>query len=414
MDHQKLSTVGERGQATKAAKGVAVRHWKNNTTTIRISFGYKGIECRETLALAATKANLLYAERLRAEILNAIGRGTFNYGEYFPESKRARIFGHVNANPLIRDLLLDFLKRAERSLERSTVSGYHRVTHGYLLKAFGKIPIRQLTPAHVRKWVTHINVKAKTIRNILIPLRAVVAEAINDDIIEKNPLDRVILDKLLEKQQLKSNYLAKPFSLDEINAILAQAVEPQLRHLIQFIFFTGLRNSEWMALKWSDIDWEQGTVRICRAFVEQHEKTTKTPSGIRSLLLLPPALEALEAQKAYTYAQHLHVFQNPHTQKPWQSNSEFRYRWEPLLEKAGVPYRNPYQMRHTFASMLLSAGENMLWAAKQLGHRDTEMIMKTYAKWLPDNQVQTGYQPSDAWQQILQSKQLHAPNTVLP
>jgi integrase len=69
-----------RGHATKAAKGIAIRQWKNSTT-IRLSFCYKGVTCRETLALPATKANLQYAERLRAEILNAMGRGTFNYNE---------------------------------------------------------------------------------------------------------------------------------------------------------------------------------------------------------------------------------------------------------------------------------------------------------------------------------------------
>src|SRR5262249_7288352 len=106
----------KRGYATKAAKGVAIRHWKDSTT-LRISFAYKGVSCRETLALPATKANIQYAERLRAEILNAIGRGTFNYGEYFPDSKRARIFGHINANPLMKDLFHDFLQKTRKTIQ---------------------------------------------------------------------------------------------------------------------------------------------------------------------------------------------------------------------------------------------------------------------------------------------------------
>src|SRR5687767_14487708 len=122
MGDQKLSTLGERGEAIKAAKGIAIRHWKNNATTIRISFWYQGVECRETLSLPATKAHIQYAERLRGEILNAIAKGTFNYGAYFPDSKRARILGHVNANPLIGDRLKEFLAHAEHTLQKSTVT----------------------------------------------------------------------------------------------------------------------------------------------------------------------------------------------------------------------------------------------------------------------------------------------------
>jgi integrase len=51
-----------------------------------------------------------------------------------------------------------------------------------------------------------------------------------------------------------------------------------------------------------------------------------------------------------------------------------------------VKYRNPYQMRHTFASMMLSRGENPLKVAKYLGHKDTEMVTKIYGKYIPINE----------------------------
>jgi integrase len=59
------TTPTQRGHALRVATGIAVRQWKNSTT-IRISLWFKGIECRETLSLSATKPNLKYAERLRA------------------------------------------------------------------------------------------------------------------------------------------------------------------------------------------------------------------------------------------------------------------------------------------------------------------------------------------------------------
>ena len=60
-------------------------------------------------------------------------------------------------------------------------------------------------------------------------------------------------------------------------------------------------------------------------------------------------------------------------------------------------YRNPYQTRHTYASMMLSAGENSLWVAKQMWHRDTEMIIKNYGRWIPDKSTVTGYTTVNEW-----------------
>lgn len=50
--------------------------------------------------------------------------------------------------------------------------------------------------------------------------------------------------------------------------------------------------------------------------------------------------------------------------------------WQSVLRKAGVRYRNFYQRRHTYASLLLSAGENPMWMASQTGHADWGMIRK--------------------------------------
>ncbi|RMH36814.1 MAG: hypothetical protein D6694_13555, partial [Gammaproteobacteria bacterium] len=51
-----------------------------------------------------------------------------------------------------------------------------------------------------------------------------------------------------------------------------------------------------------------------------------------------------------------------------------------------VRYRPPYQTRHTYASMMLSAGANPLWVARQMGHKDWGMIRKRYGRWIPQEQ----------------------------
>ncbi len=47
--------------------------------------------------------------------------------------------------------------------------------------------------------------------------------------------------------------------------------------------------------------------------------------------------------------------------------------------------------------MMLSGGENIMWVASQMGHVDTEMVMKTYGKWIPDDSSKKGYKPVSDW-----------------
>ncbi|HHS8321900.1 TPA: tyrosine-type recombinase/integrase [Legionella anisa] len=389
---------GKRKQSNELQppRGVSVREWGTGHA-IRIIFSYRGVQCRETLKLEPTKANLKYAERLRGEIVNAISLGTFNYADYFPNSKRARLFGHAIIKATTGEMLKDYMMIAEKTLEASTYNGYRKVCEAHLYPIFGHIPIRELSPLIIRNWITELNLTVKTVRNILTPLRNMLDQALNDGVIERNPLDKLVLSKLINKKTSKSNWEVDPFDLDEIKAILNEATG-QARNLFQFAFFAGLRTSELIALEWDDIDWLKGLVRVSRAVVLKQEKGTKTKSGARDVLLLPPALEALKNQKTFTYLEGKRVFYNPRTNTPWETDGQIRKTcWAHILRKAGIRYRNPYQTRHTYASMMLSAGENPLWVATQMGHKDTEMIIKHYGRWIPDKSTVAGYQPVYNW-----------------
>ena len=52
------------------------------------------------------------------------------------------------------------------------------------------------------------------------------------------------------------------------------------------------------------------------------------------------------------------------------------------MKKAGLDYREMKQTRHSFATNALSCGENPLWIAKVLGHRDTDMVIRVYSKFI--------------------------------
>lgn len=386
------------GDTPKTPAGVEIRRWSSGKTTLRISFYYRSVQCRETLKLEVTPSNIKYAERLRYEILNAIERGTFSYADYFPQSNLARRFGHVKTNITIGELLKDFLDQIKATREHSTYIGYKKVCEAHLIPYFGEVALQDLKPAFIREWIRGLQVTSKTVSNLLIPLRAIIEQALNDEYIKSNPLDKIVISKLLSKQTSKSNFKVDPFDKNEVKAILDATHHEQIRNLFQFAFFTGLRTSELIALEWEDIDLAHGIINVVRAVVKKQIKGTKTIAGKRQVMLLPPAIEALNAQMKYTFDIGKRVFHNPRTNQPWETDHQIRRTaWVHTIKRAGIRYRNPYQTRHTYASMMLSGGENIMWVASQMGHVDTEMVMKTYGKWIPNDASKKGYRTINNW-----------------
>ncbi|WP_269321297.1 tyrosine-type recombinase/integrase [Halomonas sp. BC04] len=107
---------------------------------------------------------------------------------------------------------------------------------------------------------------------------------------------------------------------------------------------------------------------------------------------MPRALEALKSQKSISF---LHpsgrVFLNPRTGAPWTGDQTIRKTlWTHGLKRAGVRYRRPYQTRHTYASMMVSAGEPLAWVSKQMGHASVVTTARIYASWIPATNSQTG------------------------
>lgn len=372
------------GSEKSSPRGIELRTGARSES-IRIKFMYRGMECRETLRLAHTKQNIRYAERLRGEILNAIELGTFSYAKYFPESNLLQKLGvaRTSSQVTVGELVAEYLKTCERSLAKNTFDHYMSSFECHIKPKWGDTLLRDLAPAGLRAWIADFNVKARTLRQILIPLRSALEQAVNDDLIEANPLDRVKLGKLLAIDAKTVEFVVDPFSIEEITAILEACELEQERNLWAFAFATGMRPSEYIALEWPSIGWGDGSIRVERARTARTTtRRTKTAAGLRSMDMRQGAQDALLAQKAHTALAGGVVFHDPAYGKGWQDYNRLGDRWRIILRKAGVRYRNPYQTRHTFASTLLSAGENPMYVAQQMGHKDTTMVIKTYGRWI--------------------------------
>ena len=404
-------------------EGVEVRQWDSGKTTIRITFTYQGKLCRETVkGYDATKQNIKMAANLRAEIGNQITKGTFVYEVYFPKSKRVAFFKRHSRSGTIKigELLEEYRKEVQHATESSTYVGYRKAIN-HLLPVFADICIQDLKASTIRSWIQERNVCIKTICNYLIPLRAIVERALEDGLIEKNPFIQIFPKRIVSKERAHTGYEVDPFDQAEVAAIL-HAATGSFKNLYQFAFFSGLRIEELVALRWEDVDWHRKIVCIRRTKVLSIEQTPKerckTVSSQREVMLLEPALQALIAQKEHTYLQNEFVFHNPNSNAPWNDHKTYFTAWARCLRLARVQdasgklqlvrYRPPKNTRHTYASTLLSKGENIFWVSKQLGHADTRITQKCYARWLPDVSVLSGYQPIHNWAEHMKSSSMCA------
>jgi integrase len=358
---------------------------------------YRGVRCRERITLKPTATNLKKAEQHKAAIEHAISIGTFDYLVTFPGSARAAKFAPEASRETVNGFLTRWLEGKKKHIASSTFEGYRKLVELRLIPALGDTMMVDLKRKAVRDWLDTLEVGNKTLSNIQSCLRSALNDASEEELIELNPLAGWTYSR---KAAPPKEDDVDPFSPEEQHAVLG-ALYGQARNMMQFALWTGLRTSELVALDWGDIDWLREEVMVSRAITQASKgkaETTKTAAGRRSVKLLRPAMEALKAQKAHTFLADAEVFQNPRTLERWAGDGPIRKTmWVPAMKKAGIRYRRPYQTRHTYASMMLSAGEHPMWVAKQMGHTDWTMIARVYGRWMPHADDSSGSKAVSMW-----------------
>lgn len=387
-----------------------------STSTIEIDFYYRGVRCRERIKLKPTPANLKRAANHRAAVLDAIERGEFDYAVTFPRSKNAAQFQRptVTSTDTLDQYLSAWLEAVKPGLKASTWTVYARMIRHQIHDALGDVPLADLQWKHVKDYLTSKIASKKTKTNILSVLRTALDDAVDDELLTHNPLAGRKVRRGDSEPKVDE---IDPFSADERQAIIG-ACTGQARNLIQFAFWTGMRISEICALDWGDVDWVGKRVYVQRALTLSSDKpeTTKTAAGRRFVKLLPDALTALTDQKAHTYLAGNEIFQNPRTGERWAGDQPIRLGiWQRIIRKAGVRYRYPYQMRHTYASMMLQAGEPVMWVSQQLGHTSWAFTARTYSRWVSLDAPDAGEKAAAMWGKNADQKADHArqnrPNT---
>lgn len=369
--------------------GVTAIRREGGKEIYQIAFSFMGVQCRETISRPHSKAALTYCINLRGEILRRIESGTFLYTDYFPTSKRASIFGHGHGKShTIREALEAYRDRTKHTLEASTWNPYRRDIDNILIPRWGHMRITAFTPADLRAWAGEQTVSLKRMRNILLPLRAIFAEAKEDGIIKVHPLD-IDLAKLVPIAKRTSDYVPQPYTVAELRTVLANIPEPE-RFAFQLWAFTGLRTGELIGLRWPRVNLDAATLTVSETTTERVDKPrAKTAAGLRTIPLLPAALEALQALRPHTQLAGDRVTINPRgirKDKAWDTN-KLEDIWKRAHKGTDIQPRKPYELRHTWASQMLSQGENAALIAKLLGHKNIEMVQRVYGKWVSEGEA---------------------------
>jgi integrase len=224
---------------------------------------------------------------------------------------------------------------------------------------------------------------AKSIRNYLGVLHSIFELPIEKGWARENPVKRAA------KPEGGGNpEIIRFLALEEVEAVLVAVSNDVLGSIEAALYLTaamtGLRQGELLGLRWRDVDWLAGKVRVRRAYVRGEYGTTKSRRGVRAVPLadrVGAELEALSRRSAFTADDDL-VFGHPHTGQPLD-RSKVRKRFKAAMRAAGVRDVRFHDLRHTFGTRMAAVGVPMRTLQEWLGHADFKTTL-IYADYSPD------------------------------
>lgn len=334
-----------------------------------IDFYHQSKRVRKSLGLDDTKKNRKLAEsQIAPEIIYKLNNGA----EFFekPDQKEEK-----SSSLLFKEFAKVSFEMYKNTRKSSTLRDYEISLRLHILPSFGNMRIDEIKASNIGIWQNRLleKLSPRRVRNIRAVLHTIFEDALRDDIIRKNPVSLV-------KAPALNKIESKSFSLDEVRTILDNA-EDDLKNICAFGAFTGMRTGEILGLKWEDIDFNRKEISIKRAIRMGVVSTPKTASSIRTIDILDPLLPYIKEQFKATGSLSSFVFLNTEGRHYFDIKYIRDGRWKKLLKKCNIPYRPIYQLRHTFATLMVENGEDVLWVSNMLGHSDPSMTLTKYAKY---------------------------------
>jgi integrase len=381
----------------------SIRSRKDNGKLF-FDFRARGQRFREQTELDDTPANRKKMAAVASRLEYELQLGSLDYGRYFPNSPNRETYvalvtpsGSVplgsnagpsnvrgEATPAFNGFAETWFIENEVRWRRTTRVLIRMVVDKHLLPVFGSQPVASITRAEVLAFRAEFAKRPGKKKDAPISPKTV-----NDTM----GVLKSILDEAAARfgftsacQGLKRLKVPKtdvfPFTLEETRQLIATC-RPDYRDYLTVRAFTGMRTGEVNGLKWTCVDFKRREILVRETFTHGQQDKTKTNSSVREIMMSPPVYDALKRLQDQAEDKDGYVFTNRNGQ-PFDNHNFTNRVWYPLLRYLNFRRRRPYQLRHTCATFWLTAGENPLWIARQLGHSSVEMLFRVYARWVND------------------------------
>ncbi len=335
-------------------------------------------------------------------VLHAIKMGTFDYAQAFPDSK------HAGPWPAIRSARLGELVPLYLPLKAVDITAETEARYRHALQ----VTVDTLGPDRLASALKPMDIqhlrseliatrKPSTVNHYLATFAGMLEWC------EQNGYAPAGLASACARFD-NTEEDPDPLTREEFQLLIEKGcLHPQDSAAITLMVYTGLRPGELCGLGVEDIDIKKGSLQVVRSVTSKGlfkvPKTTKP----RTVLLLPPALEAAKTliklaadcpqetvQVALTRHQSrtdtITPLLSPKVQarkmkvNNWFVPTAWNTKWGNIQRRAGIRPRRPYQTRHTYACWCITAHGNLAFIANQLGHKDFTMLVRVYGKWMDD------------------------------
>jgi integrase len=282
--------------------------------------------------------------------------------------------------------------QGRRGFRENTRDEYRRLIRIHARPYFsGRLKLTELTTYEIARFLDWLadeqeqgkRLSDRTIANISIPIRAALATAKREGLIRHNPAQGLALPQ--RERVTGEQEEIKVFSRQQLIAILAMVPERR-RPLFELLASCGLRISEAIALQrlHLQLDGPEPEVCIRRAIVRERIEPPKSRHGRREVRLPAAVAASLRGHFATHPDEDSTALAFPNEAGgPLDPGNLRRRVLKPLAEEAGAPWAGFHTFRHTFASLHLSQGTNLLQLSRALGHHSPAFTLSRYTHLLP-------------------------------
>ena len=286
-----------------------------------------------------------------------------------------------------------WFEQHKATVKESSAYIHNTIIKVQVLPYFGTLRVDKIDTAYCQKQVNRIFKTLKNYNSAINLIRRIFDYAKVMKQIKTNPMNDVIIPKkrkTLDDTDKPVNFYTKE-QLRTFLETLKEHAPYQMYVAFRVMAFTGMRKGELAALKWSDVDFENGTISINKTVAfnnagKFHIQTPKTRKSIRTISIDDTTLNALKTWKNELRKELFKQGQNIdkgdgfifHTQK---GNFIIKYidKFLPsFLKKYNLPPIKPHGFRHTHASLLFESGASIKEVQDRLGHENIKTTMDIY------------------------------------